>query len=136
MVRLQQAKAIAIPRALPKPSAGTRVALTLGLGLAGFSLVRPASLDAPTAAGVLGSNPNPNVIVVNSRATVEDPPESIVSVPQLTFGATCGICAGVFVKKGFKLVAFFLGGVFVLLQVCFWCSEMLGSPGIHRPILA
>jgi FUN14 domain-containing protein 1 len=44
------------------------------------------------------------------------PPQSIVSVPQLTFGATCGICAGVFVKKGFKLVAFLLGGVFVLLQ--------------------
>ncbi|KLT41498.1 hypothetical protein CC85DRAFT_235845, partial [Cutaneotrichosporon oleaginosum] len=44
------------------------------------------------------------------------PVQSIVSVPTLTFGAVTGICAGVFVKKGFKLVAFFLGGVFVLLQ--------------------
>lgn len=29
----------------------------------------------------------------------------------------CGICAGVFVKKGAKFVAFVLGGTFVLLQV-------------------
>lgn len=36
---------------------------------------------------------------------------------ELSFGAVCGICAGVFVKKGVKLLAFFLGGVFVLLQV-------------------
>lgn len=28
-----------------------------------------------------------------------------------------GVCAGVFIKKGAKMVAFFLGGVFVLLQV-------------------
>ena len=36
---------------------------------------------------------------------------------ELTFGTVCGICAGVFVKKGAKTLAFVFGGVFVLLQV-------------------
>ncbi|KAG1768348.1 hypothetical protein EDD22DRAFT_246649 [Suillus occidentalis] len=44
------------------------------------------------------------------------PPESIVNLYELTFGTVAGICAGVFIKKGAKMVAFFLGGVFVLLQ--------------------
>ena len=37
---------------------------------------------------------------------------------ELSFGTVAGICAGVFIKKGAKAVAFFVGGVFVLLQVC------------------
>lgn len=45
------------------------------------------------------------------------PPQSSLSMFELTFGAVMGICAGVFVKKGAKAVAWFLGGVFVLLQV-------------------
>jgi uncharacterized membrane protein (Fun14 family) len=40
-----------------------------------------------------------------------------LSVYELSFGAVCGICAGVFIKKGLKAFAFLLGGVFVLLQV-------------------
>lgn len=40
----------------------------------------------------------------------------MLSPYQLTFGAVCGICTGIFVKKGAKLVAFFLGGVYVLMQ--------------------
>lgn len=47
------------------------------------------------------------------------PPGSSINVYELSFGTVCGICAGVFVKKGAKAVAFFLGGIFVLLQVCF-----------------
>ncbi|KAJ7710013.1 FUN14 family-domain-containing protein [Mycena rosella] len=43
-------------------------------------------------------------------------PESSVSLYELSFGTVAGICAGVFIKKGAKAVAFFLGGVFVLLQ--------------------
>ena len=35
----------------------------------------------------------------------------------MLFRSVCGICAGVFVKKGAKFVAFLLGGTFVLLQV-------------------
>lgn len=43
-------------------------------------------------------------------------PESNVNYYQLTFGTVCGICAGVFVKKGAKALAFVFGGIFVLLQ--------------------
>lgn len=45
------------------------------------------------------------------------PPSSQVNLYQLTFGTVCGVCAGVFVKKGAKALAFVLGGVYVLLQV-------------------
>lgn len=46
------------------------------------------------------------------------PPTSSVSFYELGFGTVTGICAGVFVKKGAKAIAWFLGGVFFLLQVC------------------
>lgn len=46
------------------------------------------------------------------------PPKSSVSLLELSFGTVCGLCAGVFVKKGAKALAFVLGGVFVLLQAC------------------
>lgn len=42
---------------------------------------------------------------------------SSVNVYELSFGTVCGLCAGVFIKKGAKALAFVLGGVFVLLQV-------------------
>ena len=45
------------------------------------------------------------------------PPASGLNLYELTFGSVCGICAGVFIKKGAKFVAFILGGTFVLLQV-------------------
>jgi FUN14 domain-containing protein 1 len=45
------------------------------------------------------------------------PTQSILSPYELSLGAVCGICAGVFIKKGAKLIAFFLGGVYVLMQV-------------------
>jgi hypothetical protein len=45
------------------------------------------------------------------------PPASSVSLYELGFGTVAGVCAGVFVKKGAKAVAWFLGGIFVLLQV-------------------
>ena len=45
------------------------------------------------------------------------PPQSSVNMYELTFGTVCGVCAGIFVKKGAKALAFFFGGVFVLLQV-------------------
>ncbi len=43
-------------------------------------------------------------------------PKSIVNVYQLSFGTICGVCAGVFIKKGLKLIAFLLGGCYILLQ--------------------
>lgn len=44
--------------------------------------------------------------------------ESSLNLYELSFGTVCGVCAGVFVKKGAKALAFGLGGIFVLLQVC------------------
>ncbi|KAI0035703.1 FUN14 family-domain-containing protein [Vararia minispora EC-137] len=58
-------------------------------------------------------------------ADLPPPPTSSVNVYELSFGTVCGICAGVFIKKGAKVVAFALGGVFVLLQY-------LGSKSIIR----
>lgn len=46
-----------------------------------------------------------------------DLPVSSVSLYELGFGTVAGVCAGVFIKKGAKALAFLLGGVFVLLQV-------------------
>lgn len=43
-------------------------------------------------------------------------PDSIANVYELSFGTVCGLCAGIFIKKGFKLVAGILGGIYVLLQ--------------------
>ncbi|PVG02789.1 hypothetical protein CPB86DRAFT_544113 [Serendipita vermifera] len=44
------------------------------------------------------------------------PPKSIANPYELTFGTVCGICTGIFVKKGLKAAAFILGGLFVILQ--------------------
>ncbi|GLB35045.1 putative FUN14 family protein [Lyophyllum shimeji] len=44
------------------------------------------------------------------------PPPSTVSLYQLSFGLVSGVCAGIFIKKGAKAVAWLLGGIFVLLQ--------------------
>ncbi|KAH9857023.1 FUN14 family-domain-containing protein [Lenzites betulinus] len=53
---------------------------------------------------------------VQPSAPPPPPPSSSISYLELTFGTVCGVCAGVFVKKGAKAVAFVMGGVFVLLQ--------------------
>ncbi|RSH82497.1 uncharacterized protein EHS24_007477 [Apiotrichum porosum] len=91
---------------------------SIGLGLAAITVFPRAAHCAsaePLPTPVTQGRPQPSVAVVN---TVPDDPEvrSILSLGQLSFGAVCGICAGVFVKKGFKIVAFALGGVYVLLQ--------------------
>ncbi|KAN0076976.1 FUN14 family domain containing protein [Tylopilus felleus] len=44
------------------------------------------------------------------------PPKSSVNAYELAFGTVCGLCAGVFAKKSARMVAFFLGGLFVVLQ--------------------
>ncbi|PWN21883.1 hypothetical protein BCV69DRAFT_311590 [Microstroma glucosiphilum] len=61
-----------------------------------------SALDRSSYTGLSGSN--------------EPAPESIVNVYQLSFGVVCGVCAGVFIKKGLKFIAFLLGGGFILLQ--------------------
>lgn len=46
----------------------------------------------------------------------EQPPQSILNVYELGFGTVAGICAGVFLKKGLRAIAFLLGGAFIFLQ--------------------
>jgi len=66
----------------------------------------------------LPSSPNLIAYPIRANPQADDlPTESILSPSQLTFGGLCGICAGVFVKKGAKLVAFTLGAGYVLMQV-------------------
>jgi hypothetical protein len=52
-------------------------------------------------------------------AETAPPPSAkpIINVYELSFGTVAGICTGVFVKKGLKTVAFFLGGIFFVIQV-------------------
>ncbi|KIJ68983.1 hypothetical protein HYDPIDRAFT_105534 [Hydnomerulius pinastri MD-312] len=57
-----------------------------------------------------------DVTPFRSSPPLPPPPQSSVDLYELSFGTVCGLCAGVFVKKGARMVAFFLGGVFVLLQ--------------------
>ena len=59
-----------------------------------------------------------------SDTALPPPPQSSINVYELSFGTVCGICAGVFIKKGVKAVAFVLGGVFVMLQV--------SNPKLHK----
>ncbi|TIB86867.1 hypothetical protein E3Q06_01414 [Wallemia mellicola] len=54
--------------------------------------------------------------VTQSDEDIEDLPESIVNYRHLGFGSVCGICCGVFLKKGAKILAFFIGAAFVFLQ--------------------
>jgi FUN14 domain-containing protein 1 len=60
-----------------------------------------------------------------SSPPLPPPPPSSVNLYELSFGTVCGVCAGVFIVKGAKMVAFVLGGVFVLLQY-------LGSTSLVR----
>ncbi|KAG8801333.1 hypothetical protein FRB91_009015 [Serendipita sp. 411] len=108
---------------ISKTSRGFRVAgavgLGLGLGLTTSYLRQTVALcePSPKPAVSAGTNASPNV-----PPNAYDPdtplpsPTSIANPYELTFGTVCGICAGVFIKKGLKAAAFLLGGIFVLLQ--------------------
>ena len=61
--------------------------------------------------------PNASSGPVYTENYLAPPPVSSVSFYELGFGTVAGVCAGVFIKKGAKALAFLLGGVFVLLQV-------------------
>lgn len=71
---------------------------------------------ASEPAGATNAAPPPNAYDPDQPLP---PPKSIANYYELTFGTVCGICAGVFIKKGLKAAAFLLGGVFVLLQVSY-----------------
>lgn len=97
-----------------------------------FQSVESLSESVQTASGQSTSSPK-----VPSKGSQQfsdlpplpDHPPSSIDVYGLSFGTVCGICAGVFVKKGAKALAFAFGGVFVLLQVgvAFPRSGFLGA---------
>ncbi|OSD08717.1 hypothetical protein PYCCODRAFT_1448877 [Trametes coccinea BRFM310] len=91
-------------------------AVSVGLGLS--VLAAPMIYCDPVT-----SKPAPATVLPPTQGTAAPvqpppppPPSSSVNFYELTFGTVCGVCAGVFVKKGAKAVAFVMGGVFVLLQ--------------------
>ncbi|CAE6468794.1 unnamed protein product [Rhizoctonia solani] len=90
---------------------------SVGLGVAAFAgkkiycdAVVPPTLRSSSAAA---HNPGPGN---KGSDPLPPPPKSSVNTYELTFGSVAGVCAGVFIKKGAKALAFFLGGIFVLLQ--------------------
>jgi FUN14 domain-containing protein 1 len=87
--------------------------LALGSSYAAYHMLNnPAACESsPSLTNTFSSAPRPEVGGGNP------PPHSDLSAYQLGFGAVCGICTGVFVKKGLRAIAFLLGGVFVLMQV-------------------
>ncbi|KAF9456790.1 FUN14 family-domain-containing protein, partial [Collybia nuda] len=85
-----------------------------GIGLGIFSSEPRLHCDTPPI-----QNPN------KQSPEFPSPPTSTVSFYELSFGTVTGFCAGIFVKKGIKAVAWFLGGIFVLLQY-------LGSESLVR----
>ncbi|KAI9637992.1 FUN14 family-domain-containing protein [Dioszegia hungarica] len=111
-----RAKAISIPRSLPRSSRNQLYTLGLGLSFVAYTAFSPSRSvqcqSATSPGGVFGAKP-----AASGRADdLPDSPASILSVSELGFGAVAGICAGVFLKKGLKALAFLLGGAFVFLQ--------------------
>ncbi|OXG66063.1 hypothetical protein C354_01415 [Cryptococcus neoformans MW-RSA1955] len=103
--------------AIPPPP---RTISPLGLGIAASLTLtalalpsRRAQCMSGTSAGIANAPP----VAGESRSQLgAKQPQSIVSAYELSFGAVCGLCAGVFIKKGAKALAFLLGGAFVFLQ--------------------
>ncbi|KAL1745641.1 FUN14 family-domain-containing protein [Schizophyllum fasciatum] len=94
--------------------AGAVGVVAAGLGL--FAYSRPISCDGGSPPPGSATPPPPASAAASDGKDLPPPPTSTVSLYELSFGTVAGICAGVFVKKGAKMVAFALGGVFVLLQ--------------------
>ncbi|KIJ34692.1 hypothetical protein M422DRAFT_782831 [Sphaerobolus stellatus SS14] len=97
------------------------VGLGLSMSLLGETVIcdpttPPASRPTTPVGAAAAGNPVSTESVPAPEKPLPPPPESILNLYELSFGTVAGICAGVFVKKGAKAVAFFVGGVFVLLQ--------------------
>ncbi|KAI9466258.1 FUN14 family-domain-containing protein [Lactarius psammicola] len=92
---------------------GASLAVGTGLGLLSFVNLRGLNCESNSA------SPQPTLRGAGGPldpAGLPPPPQSSIDKYGLTFGTVCGICAGVFVKRGAKALAFFFGGIFVLLQ--------------------
>ncbi|KAF7304796.1 SAM-MT-RSMB-NOP domain-containing protein [Mycena kentingensis (nom. inval.)] len=100
----------------PRPIARSVCAVGLGLGLSLYASKPVVYCDGsrPTSPALAPSSPT---LKPQPERELPPPPlQSSVNTMELGFGTVAGICAGVFVKKGAKLVAFLLGGMFVFLQ--------------------
>ena len=123
------------------PKASYRLVGATTLGLAGLSLLitqKRIHCDARKVPSFCCGRSQANHMVLTlapsdphpltniDGASLPPPPQSSVNAYELTFGTICGVCAGVFVKKGAKALAFVFGGIFVVLQVCI-CSSVTGT---------
>lgn len=101
--------------------------LLAGLGLSSF-YSQPLFLETTLPDG--GNSTQPGTSAPFSSSSSDsgvphhpDMPKSDVNVYNLGFGTVCGICSGIFIKKGAKFIAFLLGGGFILLQVGRVCTD-------------
>ncbi|KAG8996927.1 hypothetical protein FRB93_000597 [Tulasnella sp. JGI-2019a] len=92
--------------------AGTVAALGLHMSLMPKLRFEPN----PPAVSTQATAPVASVATSRSEPVSATPPTSGSDVYNLSFGTVCGICAGVIVKKSDKTIAFFLGGIIVMLQ--------------------
>ncbi len=111
----------------------SRTAAFAGLGL-GLSFLKPATIHCERMSVLSSFQPRVSHTITSANPPVPGPPvasrtpdvpapsppphTSIVNIYELSFGTVCGLCAGVFVKKGAIALAYVFGGIFVLLQVC------------------
>ncbi|KII88642.1 hypothetical protein PLICRDRAFT_698988 [Plicaturopsis crispa FD-325 SS-3] len=101
-------------RAQARPNTLFKAAGIFGVGLGVTALTLPkVYCDVPDRRSPNSRTPLP---IVETPQPPPPPPTSSVNLYELSFGTVCGICAGVFIKKGAKALAFVFGGVFVLLQ--------------------
>lgn len=130
----------AVARSVPKTASGYTA--SIWGGLAAFC----ASVTAWSTQRVWCEEPNagaPPPFAADAKRSVDEPlpdpyqqpsPKSIVDAKQLGFGTAAGICSGMFVKKGLKLIAFALGGIYILLQYMSSqvCTALLSSTSGNR----
>ncbi|KAF8488782.1 FUN14 family-domain-containing protein [Gautieria morchelliformis] len=94
------------------------VAGGVGLGLSASVFASPILCESTTPPGSRPVSPTAKESKEEPEKTntLPPPPTSSVNLYQLSFGIVAGVSAGVFIKKGAKALAFFVGGIFVLLQ--------------------
>ncbi|WWC69223.1 uncharacterized protein I206_103160 [Kwoniella pini CBS 10737] len=110
-----QSKVITYAKSQPRSNSNRLSPLTIGIGATiAFTSLNSLPNRQVKCESIFSS---PSITSNNNGPLPNDPPPgSILSVYELSFGTICGICSGVFIKKGAKAIAFLLGGVFVLLQ--------------------
>lgn len=116
LIRSKQADSIAltIARSRQHASRSSSRSIFYALGL-GSTFVAYQTFQRPSAQCQVAP-----VAASGNGAAANDyppPPQSMLSLGELGFGTIAGVCAGVFLKKGLRAIAFLLGGAFIFLQV-------------------